>query len=207
MGPIGCAFDTETTGLINIHKLPQDENQPDVVQFCAKLFDEHNIYATLDLLVVPDKEIEAKAESIHGISMAKVKAAGVPRRVMLSAFHHFIKQADFICAHNLNFDKRVIQTAYHRERIEVDTFTNKKGICTMLDTTPICQIPNPNYRPGRDKFKWPSLQEAYCHLVDPNGFSGAHDAQVDVDALIAVYRAIYYGSENKASNAGNSRNA
>lgn len=207
MGPIGCAFDTETTGLIDKYKLPSHENQPDIVQFCAKLFDENNVYATIDFLVVPDKPIDAKAESIHGISLDKIKAAGVPRRVMLSAFHHFVKQADFVCAHNLNFDKRVVQTAYAREAIDVTPFNDKKGVCTMLETTQICKIPNPNYQPGRDPYKWPSLQEAFCHLVNPDGFSGAHDAQVDVDALIAVYRALYYGTPKKASDGGNSRNA
>lgn len=207
MGPIGLAFDTETTGKGNFNYLPSHDFQPDVVQFCAKIFDQDHIYSTVSLIVIPEKRIEPEAEKIHGISLEKAKKFGVSRRVMLSVFHNLMKQVDFVTAHNFNFDSRVMKTAYHRENIESETFANKKNVCTMLETTPICKIPNPNYRPGRDPYKWPSLQEAFQHLVDPNGFSGAHDAEVDVDALIAVYRALFYGKENRASNAGNSSHA
>ena len=42
--------------------------------------------------------------------------------------------------------------------------------------------------PGRfgKQYKWPSLDESYRALVNPEGFTGAHDAMVDVMACAEV---------------------
>jgi len=53
----------------------------------------------------------------------------------------------------------------------------------MKSSTDICRLPGKI--PG--KYKWPSLQEAYKMFIDPNGFDGAHDAMVDVNACLKVY--------------------
>ena len=194
-----CAIDTETTDLVKTKELPHSSNQPDVVQFCAKLFDEHNIYATIDLLVIPEKTISPTAEKIHGISRDIVERAGVSRRVMVSMFQNFLKKSDMVIAHNLNFDKRVMLTAYHRENIDSSELVNKKSYCTMLESTPLLKIPTTN---GYSGFKWPTLQEAYQYFINPSGFSGAHNAQVDVDALIEVFRAMYFGKNDRAASHG-----
>jgi len=118
---------------------------------------------------------------------------------MVSMFQNFLKKSDMIIAHNLNFDRRVMLTAYNRENVDPNELVNKKSYCTMVESTNILKLPP---KAGFSGYKWPTLQEAYCHLVDSSGFSGAHDAQVDVDALISVFRAMYFGTENRAGSHG-----
>lgn len=184
---IFCGFDTETTGLVLRDKLPSHPDQPDLVQLCAKLFDEERIYATLDLLVIPEKEIHPKAQEVHGISKELCLQFGVPRRVAVACFNNFIKKADVYICHNVSFDSRALLTAYHRENVLAEELQNTPGYCTMIESTPILKLPNPKFPSG---YKWPSLDEAYRFFVDPEGFEGAHDAQVDVDAMIKVFWAM-----------------
>lgn len=177
-------FDTETTGKADFNALPSASHQPDMVQLGMILKDETRVYACIDLLVCPEVPVEPKAEEVHGISTVMAQRYGVPRRVATAMFMNLMYKAECIVAHNIDFDLRIMQTAMLREGISPEKLLAKSRFCTMKTSTDICQIPSP-HKPG--KFKWPTMQEAYKFLVDPNGFDGAHDAMADVTACSAVY--------------------
>ena len=181
-------FDTETTGLPNKFKPINDDCQPDIVQICMKLFDMEKIYASISLLVIPGQTISPKSQEIHGVSHDLVNKAGVSRRVMVAMFNNFVKLCDLIVCHNVGFDLPRIKTAYHREGISTEILDSKPTFCTMIESTQLVGIRN-------DKgLKWPTLQEAYKFFIDPNGFENAHDAEVDVNAMIPIFRAIKNGN-------------
>lgn len=185
MDTIFLAFDTETTGLGNFKAEPTHECQPDVVQLAAAIYDRHGcVYHELNILVQPQRPVEPKAAEIHGISQEILDRCGISRRKALSMFHSMVQVSDVLVAHNLNFDSRILQCVYHREQVKNDLFMSKERFCTMLGSMDICKLPNPRFP---RKYKWPSLDEAYRHLVDPNGFDGAHDALVDVKACRQVH--------------------
>lgn len=184
------AFDTETTGLVQFRADPGSSVQPDMVQLAAILYDLEREYATINLIVESGVELTDEVVRIHGISQEIVRDFGVPRSVAVAMFNNLVRKADELVAHNLNFDMRVIQTAYYRENKDPSLLIRPTRTCTMLDATPVMQLPNPK-RP--DKWKWPNLQESYKYFVDSKGFDGAHDAMADARACVEVHRAMVRG--------------
>lgn len=186
---IGLAFDTETTGVLEFRMPRNSPTQPDLVQLGCILFDDETgrEYAVVDVTVKPSLPVEEKAMSIHGKTPEILDLVGIPRRSAVSIFHGLLTKADFILAHNLNFDIGILHVAYLRENVSPDLLLSKRQECTMLKTTDMMKLPNVK-RPGT--YKWPSLDEAYRKYVDPTGFENAHDAMADIRACKAVYMAV-----------------
>lgn len=177
-------FDTETTGMVEFKKPHTDPKQPDLLQlafilddregntiseFCSILFDEAYI------------PIHEKALAVHGISKEKARMFGIPADEGLEKFRTCWEASTTLIAHNISFDKKVMKTAFHRSSSLSHPQTTPIEYCTMRTATPILKLP------GKFGHKWPTLDEAYRVLIDPNGFEGAHDALNDVRACRAVY--------------------
>lgn len=187
--PIGLAFDTETTGILEFQSPRNSPSQPDMVQLGCILFDDETgeEHAVVDVSIVPTVPISERAAAIHGKNKEVLDRIGVPRRSAVSIFHGLLTKADFILAHNLNFDLGIMHVAYLRESVNPDLLLTKKQTCSMLMTTDLMRLPNTK-RPGT--YKWPSLDEAYRKYVDPNGFENAHDAMADIRACKGIYMAV-----------------
>lgn len=187
--PIGLAFDTETTGILEFRSPRNSPSQPDMVQLGCVLFDDETgkEYAAVDVTVLPTVVLSAESIAIHGKDKLLLDRIGIPRRSAVSVFHGLLTKADFILAHNLNFDLGILHVAYLRENVNPELLLSKKQFCTMLMTTEMMKLPNPK-RPGTHK--WPSLDEAYRKYVDPNGFENAHDAMADIRACKGIYMAV-----------------
>lgn len=182
---ICLAFDTETTGKVNKYNLAGTPDQPDIVQIAAILFDHDTIHSMFSTYVIPEKPIESGAQAVHGIDYMTCEKLGVSRKTAAAMFLNYARRADVLVGHNLDFDLRVVQTAFIRESVPWKELSNKGRFCTMQESTEICRIPS-QYREG--EYKWPKLIEAYKILVDESGFDGAHDALVDVKACVEIYR-------------------
>ncbi len=173
---ITLIYDSESTGVVK-HKLSaSDSSQPRLVQLGAILFEGEEIIAEMNVIVKPEGfEIPKEAEAVHGISTEYALKYGVPLRSAMSLFHQLTKIAEVVVAHNIDFDKKIIEI----EDIKLGVpycLKDKKLFCTMKATTDICQIP------GRyGEYKWPKLIEAYKFLFHET-FEGAHDALADVRA-------------------------
>ena len=180
-------FDTETTGKADFNAEAGEPQQPDMIQLGALLFDKDwRIQAELNVLVEPiGWTVSPEAEAIHGISMQQLKDYGLPLCDVLAMFGGMADNAKVLVAHNIKFDRLILQTAMIRNfgSDAVESWRQDE-FCTMEAMTDLVKIPSP-YKAG--KFKWPTLQEAYKHCFGRE-FEGAHDAMADVRACADIYR-------------------
>lgn len=181
-------FDTETTGFFQ-DRLPVDHpDQPYTVQLAAQLCDnEGEAIAGFSFIVNSSVEIPERAAAVHGITTEKATELGVSPEFALNAFQHLYQRADVACAHNIKFDKGVMEAAIARHYGRIRPLS-KKLYCTMEAATPIINLP-PTERMravGIDKPKPPKLEECIRHFFGED-LEGAHDAMVDVNACRRVY--------------------
>jgi DNA polymerase-3 subunit epsilon len=181
-------FDTETTGMVVRDRSPEDPLQPDLVQLGMLLVetDDWSPRARHSMLIkLPeDVRIEEGAKKAHGISEEDCRRYGVPLMVAGSLFNQLCMQADLIVAHNMAFDRIIMQTVLHRLGGKPDRMGELRRVCTMEESTDVLKLP------GRfDSYKWPSLAEAYRFFTERE-LEGAHDALVDSEACLAVFRGL-----------------
>lgn len=184
---LSLVFDTETTGVFDYRSPAGSLHQPDVVQIAAILADDEKIYAKMNVLVHTETDIPETAFEIHRIDRRLTAMAGISRTRACQMLHSLATKADVIVGHNIEFDIKIMTTAFIREGGN-GTCLQKPTYCTMKKGTDICKIPNPN--PKFKGYKWPKLQEIYKVLIHPDGFDGAHDALADVEATYEVYRVL-----------------
>lgn len=175
-------FDCETTGVPLDYKASYEDigNWPRVTQLAWMLCDEdQTIITQFQTLIKPDGwEVPKEKFFIdNNMSTERCESEGMPIKEVLEALMLCKQQGDFLVAHNLNFDHRVVWCEFVRAGIPPRSGMQK--ICTMMKSTKHCQLPNAN---GRGGFKWPKLQELHQVLFKTD-FEGAHDALDDVIAL------------------------
>lgn len=182
-------FDTETTGFYQ-DRLPVDhQDQPHIVQLAAQLCDDNgNPTAGFSVIIDPGVEIPERAASVHGITTEKAIQFGISAQSALSLFVHLYQRSDLIVAHNIKFDKAILETGISRYYGKPKPLDRKPIFCTMEAATPIVNLP-PTERmlaAGFNKPKAPKLEECIKHFFDET-LEGAHDAMVDVIACRRVY--------------------
>lgn len=183
-------FDTETSGLWRDDLDVQDPSQPHLVQLGAQLFDlDYRRRGHMNVLIKPEGwEIEQEAASVHGISTATCHRYGVPLVAALSTFQGLVACASRIIAHHALFDRRVVAAAIFRAH-GTGVWWQRCGtkmFCTMETATPVLKIQ------GEFGDKFPSLEEAVAMLA-PGTPKPTHDADTDISATVAVYRALIAG--------------
>jgi len=181
-------FDTETTGFYQKGSAVDDPTQPYVVQLAAQLCeDEGDVVSSFNFIVNNDVDIPEQAAKIHGITTQKACEFGVGIEFAMAAFSHLYHRSDLIVAHNIAFDKQIMETAIARHYKATRPIT-KPMFCTMKAASPIINLP-PTDRmiaAGINKPKAPKLEECIKHFFDED-LEGAHDAMVDVAACHRVY--------------------
>lgn len=184
-------FDTETTGFFQ-DRLPVDHpDQPYIVQLAAQLCEDDGLPVSgFSFIVDPGIgaiSIPERASAVHGITDEQAVQFGVSLEFALSAFTHLYQRADLVCAHNIKFDRGVIEAAISRHYKKVMPL-RKPLFCTMEAATPIINLP-PTERMkavGFDKPKPPKLEECIRHFFNEE-LADAHDAMADVAACRRVY--------------------
>lgn len=186
-------FDTETTGLFQDRLPVDDPSQPYIVQLAAQLCEEDgDPVAGFSFIVDPGiashgLTIPEAASKVHGITDERAIQFGVSSEFALSAFTHLYQRADVVCAHNIKFDRGVVEAAIARHYQKVMPL-RKPLFCTMEAATPIINLP-PTERMramGMTKPKPPRLEECVRHFFG-EALEGAHDAMIDVIACRRVY--------------------
>lgn len=177
-------FDTETNG-----KRPKNGtlgDEPYLTQLAAILFDGTRPVGHLSCFCIPEFRGERapipkeKFFIESGITDEIVDLVGLPYKVALGMFNNMVRKADRIVAHNIQFDDPIIRATYMRIAASQDQWWHTPKFCTMKTLEPVLKLP------GKYGYKFPSLDESYRALVNPDGFEGAHDAMVDVEACAAV---------------------
>ena len=181
-------FDTETTGFYR-DRLPLDHpDQPHIVQLAAQLCDlSGNPVAGFSFIVAGCGPIPEQASSVHGITDEAAARLGISLETALDLFTHLYTRADLVVAHNIKFDRGVIEVAIARHYKKVMPL-RKPLFCTMEAATPIINMP-PTERmlaAGFTKPKPPKLEECIKHFFGED-MVDAHDAMADLVACRRVY--------------------
>ncbi len=169
-------FDTETTGIPRSWRAPVTDldNWPRLVQLAWHLYDKDGTKLDAqDLIIKPEGfTIPVEVARIHGITTERAMSEGVPLALALDTFACSLNDAEFLVAHNINFDEMVLGAEYLRVH-NVNKLDGKGRICTMQGSTAYCEIPGPY------GYKWPRLLELHQKLFNA-GFDNAHNAATDV---------------------------
>lgn len=177
-------FDTETTGLPKDYKAPawETDNWPRLVQLAWIATDENGTnLANGNWIIKPEGFIvPEEASNVHGISHEKAVNEGLDLMDCLMTFAKWIDDADYIVAHNIAFDEKIVSAEYHRTGHNRSPLYGKKRLCTMMSSTKYCAIP------GKFGMKWPKLNELHMKLFGSE-FEGAHDASVDIAATVRCF--------------------
>lgn len=192
-------FDCETLGLPANYRASYEEvdNWPRVIELAWILTDETG--KTIDQFsgLVKPQGWEILPESFsaqNGFTQEKNELEGFHIEHLLCMFKEAKEKADYLFAHNLNFDHRVVWAEFIRAKIEPRR--EMKKICTMMKGTHVTCIP------GTRGYKWPKLVELYTHLFG-DVFKGAHGAMADATACkecffkmlqMGVFPEIYSGA-------------
>lgn len=169
-------FDTETTGKPKDYKAPVSEvdNWPRVTQLAFAVYNaQGELMTSAQSLVKPDGwEIPKEPFFLdNNMTTERCLEHGVPMNHLLIPFLEVVEQCEYLIAHNINFDHKVLSA----EMIRYNFISGKKltKVCTMLRSTQYCNLP------GARGAKWPKLEELHEVLF---GYKpeGAHDAMNDV---------------------------
>jgi len=176
-------FDTETSGLARFDRDYSDSGQPKLVQIAGILYtDDHKEIASISSVVQPDGwHFSKEAVATHGITEEFAMLNGASRRTVCEVFSEFAEIADTLVAHNIKFDKLVMQHNLYDEGFQIDSFAGKTLFCTMMKSIPHVKIE------GARKGKWPKLIECTKSMFGYE-FDGAHDALIDARECAKVYQ-------------------
>ena len=176
-------FDTETTGLPKNWKAPVTNlnNWPRMVQIAWLQYDKdgNRISANNSIIKPEGYTIPSDASRIHGITTERAISEGMDLFGVLQDFHVLINQADFLVAHNMSFDEKIVGAELLRNNL-TNTIETSNKICTMLSTTNYCALKGPY------GYKWPKLSELHYKLFGFE-FDEAHDAAVDIEATAKCF--------------------
>ena len=180
-------FDTETTDRWDFKAPWNADNQPNLIQLGYQIFDKDRVMIKeVDVIVDARKlstwnGIAEGAAAVHGIDEKRMIAEGVHPEIVANNLVNDMMLCNFTIAHNNEFDMKVLNCFLFRCGYSPTIFEGKTNLCTMKPLTNVLKIK------GKYGNKWPSLQEAYCNLVDTKGFEGAHDAMTDVRACRDIF--------------------
>lgn len=190
-------FDTETTGLpVNNPSIYQTSAWPHVIQLSYILYDtdKNKIIASQDNIVNIPKCVDISQESIdvHGITRKDTDRRGYEMKGLLETFQTCLENSDFIVAHNIQFDKKILMVEGIRNKIKLN-FDKPQEYCTMKNGSHICKIERVNNR-GEKYFKYPKLAELHKTIFDtePNNL---HNAFVDILICLRCFHKMIYSED------------
>ena len=206
-------FDTETTGLPRINFIGPGylEQWPHIVQFSYVIYD--NISNTLEIndniIKIPDNiDIPEESIAIHGITKKMTKQYGVTLNEAFQKFFQYVKMADYIIGHNIEFDinmvrvellRKIYKSDYERvfHNVEetgeiqlwkeyLNELQNKQNIvCTMKTNTDFCNITAVS-KYGKTYIKFPTLNQLHHKLFSTEP-KMLHDSSVDILVTLRCY--------------------
>ena len=170
-------LDTETTGL-------EPAGGHRIIEIgCVELNDRRLTGNTYHQYIQPDREIDAGAIEVHGITNEKL--ADKPRfRDIAAEFLEFIRDAELVI-HNAPFDVGFID---HEFGLLPDSPGCVNDYCSVLDTLALARRMHPGQRNSLD---------ALCRRYEiDNSQRELHGALLDAEILADVYLAMTGGQVN-----------
>lgn len=179
-----CVFDTETTGLYNFQLDHDDPRQPQIVELGWLIGDDEtgDIVASATHLVklLPGVVMKPEVAAVHGLTEEVLAKDGRDLKDVLALFRKAVRTPGVKClvAHNLAFDRKVIEANCARARVPQDILAEKEHFCTMLRAKEQLGLE-----------ARPKLADAYKAATGEDAPAG-HRALIDVGMAWAVYLAL-----------------
>jgi len=172
-------FDTETTGLIENSSIPL-EKQPHVIEFygCVADLTTGEIGEEINQLIKAPVSVSAEITRITGLTAEDLKDSP-PFEDVAPAIKEIIETAPVIIAHNLSFDKEMIDLEFQRLGKKIKW--PDRLICTVEATIHI----------KGHRF---NLKRLHTELFGV-AFADAHRAKNDVMALLSCCIELYKRGE------------
>jgi DNA polymerase III epsilon subunit-like protein len=139
-------------------------------------------------IYVKDRISTIKSQSIHNISLEKLRDEGVEFYQLMKEFIGDFKLIDTIVGHNISFDIRIIINNLRKFNINIIDFNTQKQISNIFD--------NYQIECTRKISGGKSLENLYLDLFSTN-FLGAHNAMVDVESTLDCYLQLIKQSNNQ----------
>ncbi len=181
--PFYLFLDTETTGVPKNWKAPVNrlDNWPRLVQIAWILNDsEGRLISSKESIIKPNNfKIPLEASNVHGITTEYAIETGTNLKDILIEFESVCLEANYLIAHNINFDSKLIGSEFLRI-LNRNPVENLKLICTMESSINFCKIE------GHYGYKWPKLSELHLKLFGEN-FEDAHNALTDIKATARCF--------------------
>jgi len=192
-------FDTETTGLPLNRRTPptRTEDWPSIVQISWIEYDTAlgDIKGAGDYLVRlrPGVTLSPESTAVHGITRSQLSRKGVPPELAMEAFLAALGRSERVIAHNLDFDRAVVQAECYRQGI-VDPFAGRAALpyCTAKAGVPLVQVWGENN--GRRFLRYPKLRELHRELFGADA-RNLHDAMADVLVCLRCYLRMAHDSD------------
>ena len=178
-------FDVETTGLLPKRNIVTPlEELPHIIQLSFIIFDTVQFYICKKynayIKVAENVEISERITELTGITRQTCDERGIPICDVLDEFYHAYLSCDCIIAHNLSFDKKMVQVEVERNYATMESthphllhlfnpvfnqFHNIELYCTMMSSLHICNIMiSSKVDPTKQYKKFPKLAELYAKL-------------------------------------------
>ncbi len=167
-------LDTETTGLA------PEEGHRIIEVGCIEIVNRRATRNTFHRYLNPEREIDAGASEVHGLTLEKLRDSPRFRDVVLE-FLEFVRGAELII-HNAPFDVGFIN---HELALLGDAWGRLEDYCTVFDTLRMARERHPGQRNSLD---------ALCRRYEvDNAHRELHGALLDAELLAEVYLAMTGG--------------
>ena len=177
-------FDTTPLSMPKNWKALAEETYawPRMIHLAWEHFDaDSNIIKSQNILIKPDGyEIPYEGTAKHGVDHDEAVAKGLSVLEVLEKFSEAVKASEYVIAHNLTFNERIIGAEYIRQNLP-NPLISSDNYCLMREATYYCKIPSKT-----GGYKWPSLSELFKKCFG-TGYEGANHADQDVRAAAMCF--------------------
>jgi len=191
-------FDTETTGLPKRANASPEETYlfPYIVQLSWLIFNTGNnkIEQLKDKIIKlpPGIQIPKKTTEIHGITQESMLENGEPIINVLNTFLQDASACTYIIAHNIKFDKTLIDVECIRNKFSRRLSDYRKlEYCTMKRSKIICGFTKKNPFTNKMELKYPKLIELHKFLFTETP-KNLHNSLIDILVCFRCFYALVY---------------
>lgn len=124
--------------------------------------------------------IDEKSKTKAHIDDEDIQKKNAELSIILDKFSASVDKAEFIFAHNLNYNENILGAEYVREKRSINMFS-KKRYCLMEEGTYYCKIPSKG-----GGYKYPTLPELHATCFGQT-YGPAGNARADVIAATRCF--------------------
>lgn len=186
-------FDTETTGLPVDHSPASKFSGiwPNLVSMAWILADDTGttLHSEYHIVKPAGWTIPESSTKIHKITQETAERYGMALNEVIERFMWYVVETDVIVAHNLHFDKNVVNNALRWQLGKVLMLEDysKRMFCTMQEGKSVvgkpCKSPN--------KFRCVKLSDMYKTLFGTDPVGMLHNAMTDTQILMQCFYKIW----------------